>query len=138
MAVRIREYDWSRTPLGSLANWTESFLTAVNIMLASPNTFALYCGAGRILLLYNDAYRPLLHAKHPHALGMEGSEVWKEAWHVIGPQIEAARIEGKTTSAVEVLIPIQAEHGMRDGWFSYSFHPVYGPDGIIAVGNPGS
>lgn len=136
MAFRIREYDWSRTPLGPLVNWSESFLTAVNIMLASPNTFALYCGAGRILL-YNDAYRPLLHAKHPDALGMEGSEVWKEAWNVIGPQIEAARCEGETTSALEVFIPIQTESGMRDGWFSYSFHPVYGPDGIIAVGNPG-
>ena len=36
MAGRIRAFDWSRTELGSLENWSRSLCSAVQLMLASP------------------------------------------------------------------------------------------------------
>ena len=35
MAVRIRETDWSKTPLGAVENWQQSLKTTVRIMLNS-------------------------------------------------------------------------------------------------------
>ncbi len=35
MGERIRRHDWSRTPLGSPANWPQSLKTALQIMLSS-------------------------------------------------------------------------------------------------------
>ena len=46
---------------------------------------------------YNDAYLPLMAEKHLAALGQAARECRKEAWHIIGPQFEAACLEGETT-----------------------------------------
>ncbi len=136
MARRIREKDWSATALGPLGAWSDSLVATLNLILASSETFAVYWGAEQILL-YNDEYRKLLDVKHPAALGRSGPEVWAEAWTLIGPQIQAAFERGETTSVAEALIPILVGDRLQDGWFSYSFHPVYEDGRIVAVGNPG-
>ncbi len=68
MAGRIRALDWSKTPLGPIAQWSSSLATAVRILLASHQPMTLWWGSERITL-YNDACRSILGEHHPYALG---------------------------------------------------------------------
>jgi PAS domain S-box-containing protein len=77
MAARIRNFDWSATPLGSMAEWPQSLATTVGMMLAAPNPMVLLWGPEGVLL-YNDGYARFAGARHPHLLGMGAREGWPE------------------------------------------------------------
>ncbi len=76
MAHALREHDWAKGPLGPIHSWPPELLSAVNLLLSSKLMSCLIWGPQRILL-YNDAYRPLLGTKHP-AFGEPFLEVWQE------------------------------------------------------------
>ena len=78
MARRIREMDWSATPLGSSHAWPQSLKLSVALILASGFPMAIRWGP-ELVLIYNDAYRPILRDKHPDALGRSLREV---SWEI--------------------------------------------------------
>ena len=49
------------------------------MLLPSKAQIILFWGPD-FIVLYNDAYRPVFGAKHPHALGRPGREAWSEIW----------------------------------------------------------
>ena len=56
MEDRIRELDWSKTPLGPIRAWPQSLRTVVNILLSSR--YAMWMAWGpELTFFYNDAYR---------------------------------------------------------------------------------
>ena len=73
MARRIREMDWSTTPLGSSEAWPQALKLSLAMILASNFPMAIRWGSEQVLI-YNDAYRPILGDKHPEALG-------RSAWY---------------------------------------------------------
>jgi hypothetical protein len=96
MGDRIRQFDWSTTPLGPMSHWPQSLRTVINILLSSR--YAMWMAWGpELSMLYNDAYQPTLGLKHPRALGMRASEVWAEIWPDIGPRIETVLTTGEAT-----------------------------------------
>jgi PAS domain S-box-containing protein len=88
MAQRIRETDWSTTPLGSGQSWPQSLKLHIATILASGFPMAIRWGP-ELVLIYNDAYRPILRDKHPAALGSPLREVWGEIYPELGPLNEA-------------------------------------------------
>ena len=68
MGGRIREHDWSATPLGPVETWPQSLRSAVSILLPSRAQIVLFWGP-EFIAIYNDAYAPVFGAKHPWALG---------------------------------------------------------------------
>ncbi len=88
MARRIREMDWSATPLGSSEAWPQSLKLSIAMILASGFPMAIRWGP-ELVLIYNDAYRPILRDKHPEALGRSLREVWWEIYPELGPLNEA-------------------------------------------------
>ncbi|MGA7866666.1 MAG: PAS domain S-box protein [Stellaceae bacterium] len=83
MARRIREMDWSATPLGSSEAWPQSLKLSIAMILASGFPMAIRWGP-ELVLIYNDAYRPILRDKHPDALGRSLREVWWEIYPELG------------------------------------------------------
>src|SRR6186713_2510586 len=77
MGQRIREFDWSATPLGPVHTWPQSLRTCVRIMLTSRQPIWISWGAAHIKL-YNDPYKAIVGGKHPQALGQPASVVWRE------------------------------------------------------------
>lgn len=53
--------------------------SALSICLNSRFPIAIYWGKDH-LLLYNDAWRPIVGDKHPWAIGRPACEVWSEIW----------------------------------------------------------
>ena len=75
MGRRIREKDFSGTPLGPTRDWPASLRSAVRVLLASRQPLALWWGV-ECTLLYNDACRPLLGSSADSALGMPAPSAW--------------------------------------------------------------
>ena len=59
MARLIRAREWATTPLGPLSTWPQSLRSAVSILLPSRAQITLFWGP-ELVVLYNDAYRPVL------------------------------------------------------------------------------
>src|SRR4028118_1664149 len=78
MGQRIRDYDWTATPLGYPQTWPQSLKTCVRIMLTSPQPMFVWWGKETLINIYNDPYRFVLGGKHPQMLGVSGKIVWKE------------------------------------------------------------
>src|SRR5260370_32424221 len=88
MARRIREMDWSATLLGSSETWPQSLRLSVALILASGFPMAIRWGP-ELVLIYNDAYRPILCDNHPEELARSLREVWREPYPELGPLNES-------------------------------------------------
>ena len=89
MAGRIRDHDWSQSPLGPMEEWSETLLATANLMLHSPFPTILSWGP-EMVFLYNDAAIPTLTEKHPSALGGLYRDVFHEAWDLVRGDLEIA------------------------------------------------
>ena len=84
---RIRNFDWSKTPLGSSDGWSPALRTTVGLMVANRFPMLLWWGPDYISV-YNDAYIPILSRKHARALGLPVRECWSEIWDILKPLID--------------------------------------------------
>ena len=135
MRAIVEAHDWSATPLGAQGNWSPGLKLAVDIVLASAFPMALRWGPD-FVLLYNDAYLPILGDKHPWALGRPAREAWAEVWDQIEPA-HAAILQGRTPSifAEDMLLRIQ-RHGSDwdDARFTLAYSPVDDPTAPTGIG----
>jgi hypothetical protein len=67
MAQRMREFDWSRTSLGSPQDWPENLRVAVSLCLTSRIPVVMYWGE-EFSVLYNDPYISFGNTKHSRSL----------------------------------------------------------------------
>ncbi|HEX2660820.1 MAG TPA: ATP-binding protein, partial [Polyangia bacterium] len=130
MARRMREFDWSTTPLGAVASWPQSLRSAVSICIGSRFPIAIYWGPS-LTLLYNDAWSPILGMKHPWALGQGAREVWPEIWTDIGPLFEQVMSTGESTYSEDALLPMYRHGYTEECYFNFTFTPVHGEGGRI-------
>ena len=131
MAERVRAFNWESTAIGPISEWTETLLGAVNMMLSSSYPILLLCGP-ELILLYNDAFRPILTDRHPDSLGDRGREFWIDVWPVVGQQLESVLHDGKTVSYQNALVPILRHGKLEDAYFNYNYSPFFEPDGRVA------
>jgi hypothetical protein len=96
MGVLMRTVDWSKTPLGPIAAWSQSLKTTTRLMLNSRYPMFVWWGHD-LTNLYNEAYIPVLGKRHPAALGQSAPHIWAEIWDVVGPQAEMVLNEGRAT-----------------------------------------
>ena len=131
LASLCRDFDWEGTSLGRPAYWSQALRTVVSTVLESPFAMNLWCGP-ELILIYNDAYRAVLGAKHPRALGRPGSEVWAEIWPEIASNFANVRNGGPATYAEDARFGMGRTSGPPgDAWFTYSVSPVRDEDGSV-------
>jgi PAS domain-containing protein len=132
-----RTLDWGATPLGRPDTWSPALRIATRAMLDAPHPICLWAGPAHALV-YNDAYRRILAAKHPAALGRPGSAVWAEIWPELGPQFAQVWAGGPPVYGEDArFVMARLEGGAtEDAWFSYSLSALRDEDGqIVAVLN---
>jgi signal transduction histidine kinase len=130
MRALLRATDWRRTPFGPPDSWCQSLRTMTGVVLGSRFPMLLWWGP-RLLQLYNDAYRPILGAKHPESLAAPGSQVWAEIWHIIGPQAEGILAGGPATWNEHLLLPMNRKGFVEETYFTFSYSPVPDDDGRL-------
>ncbi len=131
MGQLMRSIDWSRTGLGPVEGWPSSLRTALGIVLGSRFPMLLWWGED-LLQLYNDAYRPILGAKHPQSLAAPGAQVWSEVWGILGPLAEGVQRGGPATWNERLLLPMDRKGFREETYFTFSYSPV--PDDQGGVG----
>ena len=105
--------DWSRTPVGPIESWPQSLKTAVNILLNSR--YPMFVWWGRELTnIYNDAYMPMLSARHPRVLGRSAARAWADVWPVVGPQAEVVMTREEALGRTPEELRLLAEWERRD------------------------
>src|SRR5690349_10686899 len=132
-----RTLDWGATPIGWPNGWSPALRIAARAMLDSPFPICLWSGPS-YALVYNDAYRRILAAKHPAALGQPGSVVWAEIWAELAPQFAQVSAGGPPVYGEDArFVMARLEGGAtEDAWFSYSLSALRDEDGrIVAVLN---
>src|ERR1041385_7778115 len=119
----MRQYDWSRSPLGPAERWPQALKTAVRIMLTSRQPMFVWWG-DQLINLDNDAYKSIVGGKHPQALGQPASVVWREIWDQVGPRAKTAMFENEGTYD-EALLLIMERHGYpEETHYTFSYSPV--------------
>lgn len=130
MARLIRTFEWADTPLGPIENWPPELKSAVDIMLSAGEAISIYWGQHHILL-YNDAWRTFIGAKHPEALGRPAHEIFPEIWEAIGPKFAYVLAGNGAAFERAQRLPLKRGGQLEDTWFSYSFNPIPMADGTV-------
>ncbi|TLP64855.1 MULTISPECIES: ATP-binding protein [Pseudomonas] len=121
MAERIRNHDWSASPLGPLEDWPDVLKTSVALCLASRFPQAVLWGE-QLLTLHNDAFAQILGGK-PSALGRPFNQVWREAWSDI--ERMAMRALGGEAVFIEDFPLLIKRHGSPErAYFTFCYSPI--------------
>lgn len=132
MGRLTRAFDWSKTPIGTPDQWSQSLLNTISIMFNSKYPMFIWWGP-ELIQFYNDAYRPLMgtEGKHPRALGAHGVESWAEIWPVIKPLIDQV-FEGEAVWMEDQLIPIYRNNRLEDVYWTFGYNGIKDETGKIA------
>ena len=68
MGACMQTFEWSTSAVGPVADWPASLRMAVSLCLNSQFPTVIFWGPD-LVMLYNDAYLPMLADKHPASLG---------------------------------------------------------------------
>ncbi|WP_139559712.1 ATP-binding protein [Methylotetracoccus oryzae] len=135
MSALIRTKDWSATPIGPPEGWSPALRMIVQLMLANRFPMLLWWG-DTFCSIYNDAYVPILGAKHPWALGRPVSECWSEIWDVLQPLIETPYRGGPATWMDDLCLELNRRGVLEETHFTIAYSPVpdeTAPNGIGGV-----
>lgn len=131
MRARCRAIDWSSTSLGPVESWPRTLTHLLRTAFDSPFPINFYCGP-EYSLIYNDAYSPILGAKHPDALGRPGREAWSDIWPDIEPMLAQVRGGGGAVYAENAPFVTRRNNEPNGGndpsepnaWFTFSLSPI--------------
>lgn len=126
----MRTMKWEDSPLSDPEIWNDTLKTAVGISLNSGFPIAIYWGKD-FTLLYNDAYTPILGARHPGALGRPAHVVWEENWQGIKNEFQSVADEGKSIRVPDSLFIMHRNGYPEECYFDYTLSPIMCPDGTV-------
>ena len=133
----VRAHDWGRSPLGPVEHWPVPLRTAVDICLESRYGMCVFWGTRpprppEYVAIYNDAYIPMLGAKHPDAIGMRLQDIWPEIWDLLEPMLAGVVESGNATWHEEQPLRLERDGFFEEAYFTYSFSPIRDESGAIA------
>ncbi len=130
MSDRVRQFDWSRTPLGPTYQWPATLRTAVETCLNSTTPALLWWGSD-LINIYNDAHVPVLGDRHP-ALGRRAAEVWADVWGAFAEDVGAVMGRGVPVIRDRVRFDLNRGGWTQEMYFTYTLGPI--SDGAGGIG----
>lgn len=128
MARAIRAHDWSASALGPPDGWPVPLKIAVAMALNSKFPKCVVWGPG-LVSFPNDAFLPILGDKGD-ALGRSFAEIWREAWHEIGP-IAARAYAGEATFIEDFPLVIDRHGYPEPCHFTFCYSPIRDENGVV-------
>ena len=122
MGALIRAHAWSGSSLGLSSGWPSTLHTLLGVMLDAQQPMFIAWGPERILL-YNDAYAPLLGRKHPAALGQPFMAVWPEVRRDIEPLFDRV-FAGQSVHMDDIGLVLERNGQPEEAHFAFSYTPV--------------
>ncbi|GHE07146.1 ATP-binding protein [Klenkia taihuensis] len=126
----MAELDWAATGVGAVDEWPASLRFAVRTVLASRFPMVLTWGPG-FLQFYNDAYAPLIGAKHP-AIGADIRDTLAEGWDALAGPVEHAMTTREASWLPRLPLLLERDGYREETYFTVSHAPAFGDDGSVA------
>ena len=126
----IRAHDWAATPLGPPSTWPQPLQTLVGVMLGAEQPMFVAWGPQRVLL-FNDAYGPLLGRKQPQALGRPFFDIWPEVRDSVAPLFHRVAA-GEPVHMNEIALVLQRNGYPEEAHFAFSCTAVRDASGAVA------
>ena len=134
MRARVRDFDWSATPLGPAETWPPSLTWSVELILASGFPMSVRWGPD-LIMIYNDAYAGLLGERHPRVLGKPLREAWPEIYSQLGPLNKAILRGERDNFFAEDHLWLIHRYGIpEDARFTISYSPIPDPTAPNGIG----
>ena len=133
MAARVASFDWSNSPLGPRDDWSPCLRLTVDMILATNFPMAVRWGP-QLALIYNDAYAPSLHERHPEALGMP-FEIHSPDFQETLRQVHDDIMSGASGGFAFERLPLRLSRNGGDSevaFFTVSYSPI--PDAAAPTG----
>jgi signal transduction histidine kinase/DNA-binding response OmpR family regulator len=125
------QVDWAATPLGPQETWPALLRLLVDLCLDSEFPVQI-CWGPDLLVLYNDAYIPLLGAdKHPWALGRPASEVGPHLWPASDEHLHEVMETGRAYHTADQQLIINRHGYPEEAYFTFSLSAIRDADGTI-------
>ena len=137
MGRRIREFDWSATGLGPIADWPQSLKTATDVVLQAPLPLVMLWGPDGIMI-YNDGYAGFAADRHPGLLGSKVLEGWPEAADLNRRVLDECYHAGRTLTYKDLPLTLYRNKGQAENlWLDLNYLPVMDesgrPGGVLAI-----
>jgi PAS domain S-box-containing protein len=129
---RLAQANWSATSCGAPDAWPEALRHALGLMQRSAFPMFVVWGPERTFL-YNDAYAPILGARHPEGFARPFFSVWPEVEDVIAPVIDAA-FAGQESFFEDLEVTLMRSGSPEQTWFTFSYSPIIDERGAIPGG----
>jgi hypothetical protein len=132
MGELTRAYDWSSSPVGEVAQWPQSLVTALSICLSSRAPIIIFWGPEHVQF-YNDPFLPILGAKHPLALGQRYRDCFPEVWDLTGPMLQGVLERGESVGAEDRMLVLERSGQREECYFTWSYSPIRDESGVGGV-----
>ena len=124
LGERIRFHDWAATPLGPLSDWPQPLRSAVSLCVRSQFPTIIHWGWPDLVVLYNDAFIPLIGDKHPTALGTRLFDSWPELRQTIANMMEPMFSTGQAALSTDLLHVYRRSGFLEERYLTASFNPI--------------
>ncbi len=120
MPERIRAYGWEQTALGPREQWPQSLRLMAGVALKTRFPMLVFWGRD-LIQVYNDAFVPILGARHPAALGQFARDCWPEIWDTIGPLLNGVFATGEAVWAEDMPLVLERNGYPEQTYFTFSY-----------------
>lgn len=131
----IRDFDWSRTSLGPVENWSAPLKTATALLLQSPVPIVMLWGDDGVMI-YNDAYSVFAGHRHPDLFGSNVREGWAEIAD-FNDNVMNVGLAGRTLAYRDQELTLHRKGYPEQVWMDLDYSPVLDesgkPAGVIAI-----
>lgn len=135
MAKRIREFDWSSTPLGPIGEWPEVLKATVRIILHTPVPIVTLWGPSGVMI-YNDGYTEFAADRDPALLGSNVREGWPEVAD-FNDNVMKVCLAGQTLSYEDQELTLIRNGMAQQFWMNLDYSPILDengkPVGVMAI-----
>lgn len=126
--LQFAETDWAATSLGRVRDWSPHSRIAIQTCLNSRLPMAL-CLGDDLLLVYNDAYLPILAHKHPAAFGRPALKVFEDIAGFLEAGVDRVVRQRQTVQASNQMLALNRNSVVREGYFTLSYSPLLDSEG---------
>ena len=129
MRSLFRATDWAATALGPVDSWSPILRLMVEVCLDSGFPVLINWGP-ELVALYNDAFAPMMGAKHPIGLGQSVQQTWPEAPDSfddrLGPVLRGQTVHGEDERQI-----LERNGFPEEVYFTFSHSPIRDGDGTV-------
>ncbi|PSK56792.1 Hybrid signal transduction histidine kinase K [Elsinoe australis] len=127
----IQDHDWDNSAFGPTNTWIASLRHQVQFMLSKSSPGAILWGPER-LIIYNEAFHPLIGAWHPDLMGKSLKAEWSDFWSYYERICEEVEATESSVSVIAADGPLFLRDGcLQETFFTFQYIPLFDSNGNV-------